>query len=93
MVLSFAHYIFLFCGAVLLIQIKALLHSRPLILLDYDPHDSLVLRPAHFLIGEPTHLLTEPDLTDEKIPPLESWKLITKMTQKFWQTWSREYLQ
>ena len=32
-------------------------------------------------------------MLNDKIPPLERWKLISKMTQSFWKIWSREYLQ
>ena len=77
----------------MLAQIEAILNSRPLIPLSDDPNDHLILTPAHFLIDEPTFLLTEPLLVHEKIPPLEHWKLISKMTQSFWKVWSREYLQ
>ena len=79
--------------SILLTQIEAILNSRPLIPLSDDPNDDLVLTPAHFLIGEPTLLLTEPSLLNEKISPLERRKLITRMTQSFWKIWSREYLQ
>ena len=77
----------------LLTQIEAILNSRPLLPLTDDPNDVSVLTPAHFLIGEPTLLLTEPVLLDEKISLLDRWKSISHMTQSFWKVWSREYLQ
>ena len=57
--------------ATLLCQIEACLNSRPLIPLTDDASDSLVLTPAHFLIGETSFLFAENRLTDETIPPLQ----------------------
>lgn len=77
----------------LLCEIEACLNSRPLTALTDDPTDPQPLTPAHFLIGRPSFLIPQPRITEEKIPPLKRWKLLSQMTQDFWNRWSAEYLQ
>ena len=77
----------------LLCQIEACLNSRPLWPLQDEPTDVLPLTPAHFLIGSPSYLLPEPRVTDENIPPLQRWRLLSQQLQSFWDRWSKEYLQ
>jgi len=47
----------------ILIKIEGVLNSRPLTPLSPDPLDATLLTPAHFLIGEPTCSLPEPDMS------------------------------
>lgn len=76
----------------LLVQIEASLNSRPLCPLTDDPTDLSVLTPAHFLIGEPTNIVTEPSLLDLKTNRLNRWQHIQQMFQHFWDRWHKEYL-
>lgn len=48
----------------LLIQIEAILNSRPMEPLSDDPEDLSVLTPGHFLIGESLTTIPEPSLLD-----------------------------
>ncbi|XP_025203176.1 uncharacterized protein LOC112600215 [Melanaphis sacchari] len=76
----------------ILIKIEAVLNSRPLTPCSSDPTDTTPLTPAHFLIGEPTCSLPEPDLTGIPENRLKRWQWVTQLTQILWKRWSKEYL-
>ena len=69
-----------------------MLNSRPLVAASEDPTDFSVITPGHFIIGSELKRVPEPDLTSEKIPIRERWKLITQISQSFWKSWSKDYL-
>nr|XP_012234631.1 PREDICTED: uncharacterized protein LOC105679278 [Linepithema humile] len=77
----------------LLIQIEAVLNSRPLCPLTDDPDDLTVLTPGHFLLGCTPTVLPEPSLNNENTSRLSRWQLLRKMLDSFWTRWSSEYLQ
>lgn len=77
----------------LLIQVEAVLNSRPLEPLSEDPDDLSALTPGHFLIGEAIKTIPEPSLTDLAISRLNRWQLIQAKFQSFWSLWSTQYLQ
>ena len=76
----------------LLCQVEACLNSRPIIPLTDDASELFVLTPAHFLIGESSLLITEPDIIDEKVGSLQRWRRTTQLAQRFCHHWSHEYL-
>jgi len=76
----------------ILIKIEAVLNSRPLTPLSSDPLDAAPLTPAHFLIGEPTCSLPEPDLSSVPDNRLKRWQRVTQLTQCLWKRWNKEYL-
>lgn len=76
----------------LLVQIEAVLNSRPLCSVSSDPNDLSVLTPGHFLTLSPLSILPEPDITDIKLSRLNRWQLIEQMHQHFWKRWHTEYL-
>lgn len=77
----------------LLIQIEAILNSRPLHPLTDDPTDVQALTPGHFLVGEPL-VLPLPFSVDKKPDShgLKLWKDRQKMIKTFWERWHSEYL-
>ncbi|XP_071056302.1 uncharacterized protein [Onthophagus taurus] len=77
----------------ILIQIEAVLNSRPLCSLSDDPSSYDVLTPAHFIIGGSLTVVPEPSLVDEKISRLSRWQLLQRMLEDFWNHWQRFYLQ
>lgn len=76
----------------LLVQVEAVLNSRPLFPMSSDPNDLNSLTPAHFLIGRPLTSITEPDLGEIKIGRLSRYQLISKIQQDFWSRWQKEYV-
>lgn len=75
----------------LLIEIEAILDSRPLTPIPSDPNDLLVLTPGHFLIGDSSTGLREPDFSDIPTNRLSNWQHIQKIKQNFWNRWRKEY--
>lgn len=75
-----------------LVEVEAVLNSRPLTAISTDPNDLSVLTPGHFLTLEPLVGVPDPDLTDLKISRLSRWQLIQRIHQDFWKKWHVEYL-
>lgn len=68
----------------LIVQIKAILNSRPLCSLSSDPNNLTVLTPCYFLTLEPLMAVADPDLTNLKISRLSPWQLVQQLQQSFW---------
>ncbi|CAK9834538.1 hypothetical protein ANTRET_LOCUS11054 [Anthophora retusa] len=75
-----------------IIEIEAILNSRPLTPLSSDPNDLSVLTPAHFLIGESLTNIPERDVSNTATNRLSVWEHIQKIKQNFWRRWYKEYL-
>lgn len=75
-----------------LVQVEAILNSRPLCPLSADPNDLSVLTPGHFLTLEPLSAIPDPDLTHLNINRLGRWQLLQRFQQDFWNRWHNEYL-
>ncbi|CAG9138029.1 unnamed protein product [Plutella xylostella] len=76
-----------------LIQIEAILNSRPLVPISSDPSDLSCLTPAHFLIGRP--LLSVPhNVIDDNanISRLQRYQRVEALKQHFWRRFSNEYV-
>lgn len=67
-----------------LVQIEAVLNSRPLCTLSSDPREPLAITPAHFLNLPPRKYLPARDVT--------RYELIDQLVQLLWKRWRREYL-
>ena len=74
-------------------QIEACLNSRPLVPLTDDPSDNNFLSPSLLLTQSQSYILPEPNYLNQKIPPVQRYKLIQQMLQDWWRCWSGEYLQ
>lgn len=77
----------------LLIEIEAVLNSRPLTPLSADPNDLVALTPAHFLIGDSLLEPVQNNFVDVSDNNLSRWQHLQKVRQHFWRRWQREYLQ
>lgn len=76
----------------LLVQVEAILNSRPLSPLSVDPSDFQPLTPAHFLIGRPLTNLPEEDYASVPSNRLNHYQQIQQLKQNFWTRWSKEYV-
>lgn len=68
----------------LVIEIEAILNSRPLTPLSADPNDPLVLTPGHFIIGDSLTNLHAGDHSKTPTNLLSTWHHIQKVKQHFW---------
>lgn len=76
-----------------LIEVEAVLNSRPLYPLSDDPNDLQALTPGHFLVGEPLkvpQLINPPPRTTCSLKRI--WAEAQSMKEHFWERWSAEYL-
>ncbi|XP_037824981.1 uncharacterized protein LOC119613110 [Lucilia sericata] len=78
--------------ATAMIEIEAVLNSRPISPLSSDPSDFEALTPGHFLIGAPLRSLPERDVPTNEINKLEYWARISAIKQQFWKKWSHDYI-
>lgn len=76
----------------LLIQIEAVLNSRPLCQQTDDPLDYRALSPGHFLVGRELTALPEPLYDGLKENKLTRYQLVQKRKQDFYRRWCNEYL-
>uniref|UniRef100_A0A182RY88 DUF5641 domain-containing protein n=1 Tax=Anopheles funestus TaxID=62324 RepID=A0A182RY88_ANOFN len=77
---------------IVLVEIEAVLNSRPLFTISNEPADPLVITPAHYLIGRPLIALAKSSLENVKATRLTRWQHLQLMREHFWRAWSREYL-
>lgn len=75
-----------------LVQVEAILNSRPLTPLSNDPHDLTFLSPSHFLIGRPLMSVPTLSLTGNNINRLDRYQRVEQLRQHFWQRYSHEYI-
>ncbi|KMQ88602.1 hypothetical protein RF55_11884 [Lasius niger] len=76
----------------LLVQIEAILNSRPLTPLSSDPNDFSCLTPAHFLIGRPFNAVSDPNVLYIKESRLSIWQRLQQIQQNLWERWNKEYI-
>ncbi|XP_066595379.1 uncharacterized protein [Prorops nasuta] len=75
-----------------MVEIEAVLNSRPITSLSSDPNDLIALTPSHYLIGKPLNTLPEENLSAVADNRLSIWQRLIKMRQDFWSRWKLEYL-
>lgn len=77
--------------ATILVQVEAILNSRPLSPLSCEPNDLSPLSPAHFLVGR--SLVAAPDeiVFDVADNRFTRYQYLQKLTQHLWRRWAKEY--
>ncbi|XP_055309543.1 uncharacterized protein LOC129573231 [Sitodiplosis mosellana] len=76
-----------------LVQVEAVLNSRPLYAMSDDPTDMQVICPGHFLIGEPFILpppIAAPAIANYSLKRIREEQ--QKMLKSFWDAWRKDYL-
>lgn len=76
----------------IIVQIEAILNSRPITPLSDNIDDLEPLTPAHFLIGQMTTALPQKDLVRLPINRITNYQRLQQITQHFWSRWHQEYL-
>lgn len=76
----------------IIVQIEAVLNSRPVYPLSDDANDLSALTPGHFLIGEAPTTIPEPNLSAVPISRLSRWQLLKQKVDLFWTRWHTECL-
>lgn len=98
---SFKHHLIRTVGDTLLtfeqletyiVEIEAILNSRPICPMSSDPNDFQALTPGHFLIGGPLTSFPQLNLLDINTNRLSAWENSQKLRQHFWKRWHKEYL-
>ncbi|XP_076638849.1 uncharacterized protein LOC143350709 [Colletes latitarsis] len=74
------------------IEIEAILNSRPLTPMSSDPNDTNALTPAHLLIGDSLMSMPERNLQQIATNRLSMWQHIQRVKQHFWAKWHKEYI-
>ncbi|XP_063994830.1 uncharacterized protein LOC135172605 [Diachasmimorpha longicaudata] len=77
---------------ILLIEIEAILNSRPLYALSADPNDPLAITPAHLLISRSFNAFLERSFLPVPDNRLSVYNFITKAKQDFLSKWYKECL-
>ncbi|XP_045777393.1 uncharacterized protein LOC123875556 isoform X2 [Maniola jurtina] len=75
-----------------LVQIEAILNSRPLTPLSTEPDDLMPLTPGHFIIGRPLTSLPAPNYVNSATSQLTRYQRLEQLRQHFWARWSKEYI-
>nr|XP_044248843.1 uncharacterized protein LOC123002543 [Drosophila takahashii] len=76
-----------------IVEVEAILNSRPITPMSSDPTDASALTPGHFLIGEPLTAPPDVNLSPTNKTLVKRWELVSRLKHAFWKQWSMEYLQ
>lgn len=76
----------------LVVEVEAVLNSRPIAPMSDDPNDGEALTPGHLLIGSSLISIPEENFDCSKLSVLSRWQQISFLKQQFWRMWSRDYL-
>ncbi|XP_037899199.1 uncharacterized protein LOC119643790 [Glossina fuscipes] len=77
----------------LLIQIEAVLNSRPITPVPESPNDEPALTPGHFVNGSALKTIPDPDIRGvNNVSHLRRYQRLQYYLQQFWDRWSKDYL-
>lgn len=77
----------------LIIEIEAIVNSRPLWSIPSKTDEFEPLTPGHFLAFKPLNAIPEPDLSHIAINRLNQYQYLCRLVADFWKLWSKEYVQ
>ena len=78
---------------ILLVEVKSVLNSRPLVPLDSSPEDGVeVLTPGHFLVGKALKSISAAIPVHKSIYVLRRWNICQRLAADFWERWVKEYV-
>jgi hypothetical protein len=75
-----------------LIEVEALLNSRPIVRVSDDVNDLGALTPGHFLILRPFTSRSFAMVNDKEVNARSAWRKVQALIGMFWKRWLREYL-
>ena len=75
-----------------IMEVEALMNSRPLTYEGADPRDEPVSTPNHFLVGQLGGQLAPQVTNDIAFNPRKRWRLIQNLVKVFWKRWRKEFL-
>ncbi|XP_070072655.1 uncharacterized protein [Drosophila takahashii] len=73
------------------VEIEAILNSRPPTPMSSDPNDLSALTAGHFLTGSSLRSMPERIANDHKASTLQRFEAVTALKQSFWRRWSADY--
>ncbi|XP_037954010.1 uncharacterized protein LOC119684129 [Teleopsis dalmanni] len=79
----------------LVIQVEAVLNSRPIEPLSQDANDGQTLTPVHLLIGDSLRTLPQEstvDVQNSNLNYARRWWLLREIKCRFWRAWSKDYI-
>ncbi|KAL7726015.1 hypothetical protein ACLKA6_005762 [Drosophila palustris] len=77
------------------VEVEAVLNSRPIVADSTNPNDVEAITPAHLLVGRTLATLPPASVhleDDSKLCYLRRWRLVSAVKERFWASWSRDYL-
>lgn len=69
-------------------RIEACLNSRPIAVVSENLDDYQALIPGHFFVGTSFIAHSEPSILDVNENRLSRWKIVQRLTEIFWRSWS-----
>nr|CAH7745353.1 unnamed protein product [Callosobruchus chinensis] len=76
----------------ILVQVEAILNSRPISPLSESVEDLNPMTPSHFLVGRPLMAVPDADVSTVPVNRLSLYQHIQQLVQHIWSRWSKEYV-
>lgn len=76
----------------LLIEVEAVINSRPLTYVSLESDAEPSITPNCFLLGTPGGTCTPGEFSDHDLCSRKQWRIVQQLTNHFWRRWIQEYL-
>nr|CAI5860260.1 unnamed protein product [Callosobruchus analis] len=76
----------------LLVEVEAIMNSRPISPLSSSHHDLNPLTPSHFLLGRTSDCIPDPDFRPMAVNRLDVYQHLQQLKQHIWSRWNKEYV-